>query len=111
MRMVSNKGRVENKRGGRSYGSNRKAGYKVIYDGSKMRLVHRMVLQTFKPIQNDEKFMVDHIDGRKANNSIDNLRWVTAKENAMNRKPASKFKHCDTCNCFLPCETIIKLAE
>jgi len=96
---VSTFGRVQGKSRGKTYGSNRKAGYKVIYDGSKMMMVHRLVLQTFNPTE-DETLMVDHIDGVKSNNKLENLRWVTAKENAANRKPREKFAHCSTCECF-----------
>lgn len=45
--------------------------------------VHRAVAELF--IDNpDNKKYVDHIDGNKHNNRIDNLRWVTASENNMN---------------------------
>lgn len=43
--------------------------------------VHRMVLQTFEPHKNFEKMEVNHIDGDKSNNRLENLEWVTSKEN------------------------------
>jgi hypothetical protein len=36
----------------------------------------------------DNKPHVDHIDGNKQNNNIDNLRWVTISENLRNQKKA-----------------------
>lgn len=43
--------------------------------------VHRLVLENFKPIQGMEKLQVNHIDGNKLNNNLNNLEWTTCEEN------------------------------
>lgn len=41
--------------------------------------VHLLVLKTFKPTK--EKLICNHKNGRKADNRLDNLEWVTYSEN------------------------------
>ena len=47
--------------------------------------VHRMVAMAFLEVERtEERNEVDHINGNKSDNSVDNLRWCTHKENMNN---------------------------
>lgn len=50
-------------------------------DGKRnIKFIHRLVAETF--IENpNNKLQVNHINGDKSNNGIDNLEWVTCSEN------------------------------
>lgn len=47
---------------------------------TKIRYVHRLVLEAFKGREEGRNY-VNHKDGNKENNHLNNLEWVTAKEN------------------------------
>lgn len=63
---------------------NDKNGYKVInlYKNKHIKnfKVHRLVAQAFIP-NIEKKSEINHIDGNKQNNRIDNLEWCTETEN------------------------------
>jgi len=63
---------------------NYKNGYKtysISIDGESHRLyAHRMVAETYLPTKNKE-LEVHHKDGNKLNNDVNNLEWITPKEN------------------------------
>lgn len=50
---------------------------------TKRFMVHRLVAENFLP-NNENKDVVDHIDGCSTNNNVNNLRWVTTQENNKN---------------------------
>lgn len=52
--------------------------------------VHRLVLMTFQPVENMSQLEVDHINTVRSDNRLENLRWVTIKEN--NNNPLTR-KH------------------
>lgn len=55
-------------------------GYCVVSLRKKRYLVHRLVATHFLlPIK--DKLQINHIDGNKTNNRVDNLEWVNASEN------------------------------
>lgn len=78
---VSNHGRIKNILDNKFLGSTGSDGYvRFNYEGKSYQ-VHRVVLETFAPIPNAERYVVDHIDGIKDNNHLNNLRWLSAEEN------------------------------
>ena len=50
-----------------------------------VKRVNRLVAETFIPNDDLNKTQVDHIDGNKLNNSVNNLKWVSPKENCLKR--------------------------
>jgi hypothetical protein len=77
----SNKGRILTKYNKKTYGRDDGRNGYLRYNS---KSVHILIAQVF--IENPEKKpTVDHIDGDKKNNCVENLRWATHKEQYLNR--------------------------
>ena len=79
---VSSHGRICTSRGVVSEGYRHATGYRVVqFQGQKWR-VHRVVKITFDGLPpNAEAWQVHHLDGDRSNNRLDNLEYVTHREN------------------------------
>lgn len=87
---VSSEGRIRNLTTGRYRKPilNKVTGYEYVsiqtFEGSKRIehhwYLHRLVADAFIP-NPDNKPCIDHIDNNPSNNQVENLRWVTYKEN------------------------------
>ena len=79
---VSNLGRVRNKTNKILLnGYVNKDGYVIYSLEDKGYFAHRLVLQSFQPIDDFEEMTVDHINGIKTDNSLKNLRWLSIEDN------------------------------
>ncbi len=87
---VSNLGNVRNIKTGRILkGSVNNHGYLIVglfkNNKRKNKKIHRLIAEAF--IENPEnKPFVDHNDGNKTNNNINNIRFATVSENGQNAK-------------------------
>lgn len=81
---ISNKGRLKDTYNRIKYGTlNEENGYYRVCILNKPYYVHKLVAEAFIPNPKN-KPEVDHIDTNRLNNSVENLRWCTKKENMNN---------------------------
>ena len=56
--------------------------YRLSKDGKRYFIgAHRLVLMTFRPIDNCDSFEVNHINKIRDDNRLENLEWLTRTEN------------------------------
>lgn len=82
---VSNYGEVRNDSTGTLLGGTvANNGYVMVHLRQridKMCSVHRLVMKAFQPREDMNDLQINHIDGNKTNNYIENLEWSTALDN------------------------------
>ena len=67
-----------------------------LYDKSKCITVsiHRLVLTNFTENDNKDNLQVNHIDFNRRNNNLENLEWVTPKENIQYTRKHGRGANC-----------------
>lgn len=65
-------------------GSDGRDGYLIIKNSERNGnfYIHRLIMETFCPIENSNDFVVDHINGKRDDNRLENLRWLTQRQNS-----------------------------
>lgn len=68
-------------------------GYQVVTLSNRgsqtQKYVHRLLMEAFNPMEDKElqnKMVVNHIDGNRSNNDLQNLEWVSIKENNLHAR-------------------------
>ena len=88
---ISNLGRIKNiKNNNLLEGSLNKEGYKRctlrINNKSKSFLIHKLVYFTFNEEKEKKGYVINHIDGNKINNNLNNLEYITNSSNVLHGK-------------------------
>jgi len=86
---VSNKGRVwftYQTVPYKTYGSKNIEGYYTVSHNKQAIKVHTLVALLFISEKPTSEHTIDHIDKNPSNNTVENLRWATKQEQALNRK-------------------------
>jgi len=88
---VSSRGRYKNTYGKITYGCKDKdSGYRVVRILYKLYYVHCLVASCFELLRRSDQCTVDHINGDRDDNDVDNLRYANEAEQNKNRTMPAK---------------------
>lgn len=94
---VTREGEVINKHNGKHIKPQLNGkGYLRVGIGGKLMFVHRLVAEQYIP-NLEGKPQINHKDGNKLNNNVDNLEWVTNQENRNHAVKDGLQTHGDSC--------------
>lgn len=79
---ISNLGNLKTMRTNKLYTQHKNSSGYMCITKDKLYLIHRIVATAFIPNPENKPF-VNHKDGNKENNTVDNLEWVTKRENEL----------------------------
>ena len=80
--LVSNQGRVWNTKTKRFLkGTTANKGYAIVKINNVGKYVHRLVYQSFNNVDNFEEMTVDHINGKRDDNRLENLQLLSQSDN------------------------------
>lgn len=101
---VSDLGQIRNKKTGRILKqAHQNTGYTIVSlrknNSTKTYSVHRLVMETFEPREDADKFDVNHKDWDKTNNHLSNLEWTTRKENLLHGSGPTELRILETMLC------------
>lgn len=60
------------------------------------KFIHRLVMESYCPIEGMEQMEVDHIDFNIKNNSLNNLRWLSSEQNHKRQHRIKKVRCIET---------------
>ena len=90
--LVSREGEVYSRKSKKFLKPTARVGYlAVLFDG-KSKGIHRLVAQAFLPNPQNLRY-VNHIDGNKHNNHVDNLEWISPSGNARHAEEKKLTRH------------------
>lgn len=84
--------------------------YKTVPINGKTRYIHRLVAEAFIPNPNNLP-VVNHINGNKYDNNVENLEWVTYSDNTQHALEAGLLGKCKKVICVETGDTYISITD
>jgi len=87
---ISNIGRYRSKLGIVSTPSTNRDGYVSVHIDNKFYRIHTLICEAWHGPKPTPQHTVDHINGIRSDNRVENLRWATRREQSLNQRPRDR---------------------